>query len=906
MGRSPTRRTKLRAFLVAAAVLGLVASFATSSMAVHDTGTFELDKNASDDTSVLAVGYLSSNINATTTSINVCQTGAEPAADDTILIRAERMTVNANNAGNFGGNCAGEKRTYTVSRGVDGTSASSQSGGANNIGARVSLIVPEAKDGPDWDEIYAAWSADPETTCAALGLEECTFVEDGIGPTTFTGGNTKDHLPIEGWKHTSGASPDKGEILNAYAGKALDGDDEILLFGMDRYAVDGSTDIGFWFFQNPVEAITEGPDAGTFSGTHAIGDLLILGTFTQGGATSDIRVFKWVETGGDTSETLNFESSGSDCVPGTDGDTGCATVNDTTIEVPWNYTFKGESVGGWIPAGGFFEGGINLTQAGLDGCFSSFLAETRSSPSITAVLNDFALGTFEACDSGLTTTPSDGAGVALTDSNDNDLVDISIGTGTATVKDAADLDIKGVANWSGSLDFYLCGPSTNPELCSDTTGTKVGSTLPVDQDTPQPILSDPATVTSAGAYCWAAFFTSATEGVPDAADFSLGECFEVLPVTPTITTDADEQVEVGQAITDTATLLGTASQPNDPVINDVAGDPAGGTIVFRAYGPFDAPYDPEGEDPDVCVEANLVFTSDPVPVSGDGPYGSPEFTPAAAGYYEWVASYSGDLPNTLGVSGACGDANETSTVTPRQPTISTEATAGPVPLGSSIDDVATLGNTSPDPDGLPAGGTITFSAYGPFDNPDTCTGDAVYTSVVNVSGDGNYTASTGTGGEFTPTEPGTYNWIASYSGDAPNTLPVSGQCGDANESSVVIQLQPEMATAQSFVPNDAATITVADGGGDLAGTVVFKLYVNDETCSGTAAYTSDPIDVSTGSGSGQSRTVMSDNEESYSASGTTFHWVVEYTSTNTGHKNVTSPCGVEHSSITIVNDGTPN
>ena len=36
-----------------------------------------------------------------------------------------------------------------------------------------------------------------------------------------------------------------------------------------------------------------------------------------------------------------------------------------------------------------FEGGINLTELGLEGCFSTFLAETRSSPEITAVLKDF-------------------------------------------------------------------------------------------------------------------------------------------------------------------------------------------------------------------------------------------------------------------------------------------------------------------------------------------------------------------------------------------------------------------------------------------------------------------------------------------------------------------------------------
>ena len=64
--------------------------------------------------------------------------------------------------------------------------------------------------------------------------------------------------------------------------------------------------------------------------------------------------------------------------------------------MPWDYLFKGESIGGWIPLGGFFEGGIDLTANEIEGCFSTFLAETRSSPEM-AVLLDFALGSFESC-----------------------------------------------------------------------------------------------------------------------------------------------------------------------------------------------------------------------------------------------------------------------------------------------------------------------------------------------------------------------------------------------------------------------------------------------------------------------------------------------------------------------------
>lgn len=110
-------------------------------------------------------------------------------------------------------------------------------------------------------------------------------------------------------------------------------------------------------------------------------------------------------------------------------------------------------------------------------------------------------------------------------------------------------------------------------------------------------------------------------------------------------------------------------------------------------------------------------------------------------------------------------------------------------------------------------------------------------------------------------------------------------------------------TAQSFVPNDSATVVVGSTTqGDLLGNVVFQLYDN-ATCTGTPLYDSGKVAVAN---SGTSATVTSDNKVAYTASGTTtFSWLVTYTSDNTGHKDVSSACDVEHSSITINNTNTP-
>jgi hypothetical protein len=248
-------------------------------------------------------------------------------------------------------------------------------------------------------------------------------------------------------------------------------------------------------------------------------------------------------------------------------------------------------------------------------------------------------------------------------------------------------------------------------------------------------------------------------------------------------------------------------------------------------------------------------------------------------------------------------------INPKQPTISTQVNhEEDVTPGTTLTDSALLGNTATPSNGVQ--GTITFRAFGPEADATTCTAPAVYTSVITVSGNGTYSSANGNGGVFAPTTPGHYNWTASYapaSGDV-NNLPVVSGCGDAHEGSVVIQLQPTIGTAQTMTLSDSATISVAtSGAGNLAGSVRFRLY-NNASCdpaNNGLIYDSNvlhPNGIAV-SGSGtfpQSATVNSDTT-TFTTSKPTLSWLVEYTSTNGGHKNVTSACNVEHSSLSITN-----
>jgi hypothetical protein len=252
--------------------------------------------------------------------------------------------------------------------------------------------VDGAAAGEDWGTLF------PSGGGSAVAA---TFVTDPANATIFTTGGSKDDLDIPSWRHTAGSVPDKDEITNAYAAAYASGGDTVLYFGADRFANNGSSTIGFWFFRNAVETNANG----TFSGAHSVGDILIVSDFTQGGAISTIKLFTWVGSGGTATAngTLNLVASGVDCTSALGN--LCATVNGASTPSPWPYTPK-SGPSGSFPSGAFFEGGVNLTQLGLSGCFSSFLAETRSSPSVDAQLKDFVGGRFALCDANISIAPN--------------------------------------------------------------------------------------------------------------------------------------------------------------------------------------------------------------------------------------------------------------------------------------------------------------------------------------------------------------------------------------------------------------------------------------------------------------------------------------------------------------------
>jgi hypothetical protein len=246
--------------------------------------------------------------------------------------------------------------------------------------------------GTDWDQVLYNDVTDFTANVRLSDLAPATV---------FSGGGSKDTSDLTQWRYKqTGSVPDKDDITNAYAAAYQPaGGDMIIYFGADRFSNSGDALLGFWFFKSNVQLLNNG----RFAGEHQVGDVLILASFSNGGSTASIQALEWVGSGGNVNGgTLkllldqNFDCSAAD------DSTACATTNTAVAPTPaWSYITKGTNTSGPFPPFTFFEGGVNMTKLfaseGAVPCFASFLAETRSSTSVSATLKDFVVGSFPVC-----------------------------------------------------------------------------------------------------------------------------------------------------------------------------------------------------------------------------------------------------------------------------------------------------------------------------------------------------------------------------------------------------------------------------------------------------------------------------------------------------------------------------
>lgn len=300
--------------------------------------------------------------------------------------------------------------------------------------------------------------------------------------------------------------------------------------------------------------------------------------------------------------------------------------------------------------------------------------------------------------------------------------------GTAIIDHAT---VTGGINPTGTVTFELFAPS-NPGCISDSDSSKTWLqrwTVALDESGNASVPAPGYATTVVGTYNWVAVYSGDADNL-GARSACGSESVTFTKATPTIVTTASHGGPVGTQIHDSAQVSG--------------GDNPTGTVTFRLF----APSNPTCASGDASGAVQTVIV--PLGSSGSATSAGTPFTTTEIGTYNWIATYSGDANNT-GVSTACND--EQVTVGKDPTSVTTAASAGGAP-GIALHDTAKVTGAF-----LPTG-TVTFTLHGPADT--TCTAAPIFSSTVALSATG-----TATSASFSGTSAaGTYNWIASYSGDA--------------------------------------------------------------------------------------------------------------------------------------------
>jgi hypothetical protein len=169
----------------------------------------------------------------------------------------------------------------------------------------------------------------------------------------------------------------------------------------------------------------------------------------------------------------------------------------------------------------------------------------------------------------------------------------------------------------------------------------------------------------------------------------------------------------------------------------------------------------------------------------------------------------------------------------------------------------------------------------------------------------NASSATATSNSTQVNDAGSYCWAAYFTGTSPTGLPnaksETGEC-------FTVTAPTSIATNPFFYPQDRATIS-ASSGGNLAGSVAFRLYDSLANCNATdnvdTVGTNGLLYKETGvSVSGATSVSVNTSNTSFRVTATTaaMYWKVTYTSTNSSQTGSSSVC-VENIADTITPDG---
>ena len=331
-------------------------------------------------------------------------------------------------------------------------------------------------------------------------------------------------------------------------------------------------------------------------------------------------------------------------------------------------------------------------------------------------------------------------------------------------------------------------------------------------------------------------------------------------------------------------------------VNDVAtvaGNSPTGSVAFKYYPSM----------LDCTDDTNGVAAGSGTVSSGSATSSTVQFN--SPGTFYWVATFSG-TGGAGNSASACGDeiltvrqnTSTSTTLHERTSSVGTTDVSPPnngasitVKTGAYVNDVASVTPSA-------ATGTVAFKYYPSLND---CTADTNGTA----AGTGlSLTSGSATSSTVQFNSPGTFYWKAFFTGSGLTNSSASA-CGD--EILTVQQVNTAISTSPFFYPNDSATVTAPNGGGNPTGSVKFRLYDTAANC--TAATPSDTV----GQGGLLYRqapqnlpvsapfTVSTSNTTVAVNTTTTVWWLVEFTSTNSAQIGRNSVC-VENIAATLTGD----
>ena len=278
-------------------------------------------------------------------------------------------------------------------------------------------------------------------------------------------------------------------------------------------------------------------------------------------------------------------------------------------------------------------------------------------------------------------------------------------------------------------------------------------------------------------------------------------------------------------------------------------------------------------------------------------------SPLTPGRYCFRAEWPGDTnyPGALSESGGASECFTIQTITTTTTTAPSPGSGGTTTFGSSVTDHAIV-QADQSGDGTPTG-TVTFFLCNPGQvSGGTCAtggtqvGNPVTTQAVSGSSP---PASSADSAAVTVNQTGTWCWRAVYAPGGANGSNYTGSSDARSSECFTVNDTTASTSAQTWVPNDTATVTAANGS-PLNGTLSAQLYTDNQCGANGGNAVSGQLyqKTLTNATSAADRTLTTNNTTFTVGASTAVSWLVTFTRNDS---NVAPSSHCESTSLTINN-----